>query len=394
MNHTSQRAVFLQHVAQTSPQPLGLEIAAAEGSFLTDISGKRYLDLIAGIGPSVLGHRHPKVQAAVEKQVQSYWHTLVYGEYVLAPQVQLAEKLAANLPGLDSVYFVNSGTEAIEGAMKLAKRVANRPDFVSCRHAYHGSTQGAASLMAPDDFTRAFYPLLPGIKHLDFNDMAGLELIDENTAGVVVETIQGEAGVIPPDPDWLQALRRRCTKTGALLILDEVQAGMGRTGRMFAFEHFDVAPDILVLAKGLGGGMPLGAFIARQEVMRALTHDPVLGHITTFGGHPVSAAAGLATLEVLLESDLMEKVPEKAALFLNMLEHPDIRTIRHFGLWLALDVGHFDTVQRFIRHCLENGVITDWFLFNNHSLRIAPPLTISEDEIRFACSVINATPRH
>lgn len=392
MDHLSQRALFLQHVAQTSPNPLGLEIVAAEGCYLTDRLGKRYLDLIAGIGPSVLGHRHPKVQAAVEKQVQSYWHTLVYGEYVLAPQVQLAQKLAESLPGLDSVYFVNSGAEAMEGAMKLAKRITNRPDFVSCRHAYHGSTQGAASLMAPDDFTRAFQPLLPGVRHIDYNDMAGLSEMNERVAGVVVETVQGEAGVIPPNPEWLQALRHRCTETGALLILDEVQAGMGRTGRMFAFEHFGVIPDILVLAKGLGGGMPLGAFIARQEHMRALTHDPVLGHITTFGGHPVSAAAGLATLEVLLEGDLIREASEKAALFLTLLQHPDIREIRLFGLWLALDVADFDTVQRFIRHCLEHGVITDWFLFNNHSLRIAPPLTISEEEIRFACSVINSAP--
>lgn len=393
MEHLSQRALFLRHVAQTSPDPPALEIASAEGCYLVDVSGKRYLDLIAGIGPSVLGHRHPKVLAAVEQQVQSYWHTLVYGEYVLAPQVQLARKLADCLPGLDSVYFVNSGAEAIEGAMKLAKRVTNRPDFVACRNAYHGSTQGAASLMDPDDFTRAFQPLLPGIRHIEYNDMAGLQKIGERVAGVVVETVQGEAGVIVPDPAWLSALRRRCTETGALLILDEVQAGMGRTGKLFAFEHFGIIPDVLVLAKGLGGGMPLGAFIARREIMQALTHDPVLGHITTFGGHPVSAAAGLATLEVLTDSDLIGKVPEKTALFLDLLKHLDIRAIRHFGLWLALETDGFETVQRFIRHCLKHGVITDWFLFNDRSLRLAPPLTITEDEIRFACSVINSTPQ-
>lgn len=384
----SQRAMFLQHIAQTSAGPLALEIERAEGCYLYDRRGKNYLDLIAGIGPSVLGHRHPEVQAAVEQQLHAYWHTLVYGEYVLAPQVEFAQLLSKNLPGLDSVYFVNSGTEATEGAMKLAKRYTGRYQFVACRNAYHGSTQGAASLMSPPDFTLAFQPLLPGIQHIDFNNHEDIQKIDARTAAVIVETVQGEAGLITPDPAWLLALRVRCTETGTLLILDEIQAGFGRTGSLFAFEKYGIVPDILLLAKGFGGGMPLGAFIARREVMQVLTHDPVLGHITTFGGHPISCAAGLATLKVLLESDLLAQIPEKAALFKKMLAHPAILELRSAGLWFAVDLGDFAKVQSVIRYCIENGVITDWFLFNDRSLRIAPPLTITLEEIRFACEVI------
>lgn len=388
MANTPLRLLFQQHVAQTSPAPLGLEIERAEGCWLFDRDGKKYLDLIAGIGPSVLGHRHPKVQAAVEAQLDRYWHTLVYGEFVLTPQVRYAQLLAENLPGLDSVYFVNSGAEAAEGAMKLAKRFTGRPDFIACRNAYHGSTQGAASLMSPTDFTLAFQPLLPGIRHIDFNSDHDLDQITRHTAAVVVETVQGEAGLIPPRPEWLQALRQRCNETGALLILDEIQAGMGRTGQLFAFSRYGIVPDILLLAKGFGGGMPLGAFIARREVMQALTHDPVLGHITTFGGHPVCAAAGLATLETLLSTDLMENTGAKEALFRQLLIHPAIREVRSAGLWLAVDLGDAARVQSVIAHCISRGLITDWFLFNDRSLRIAPPLIISESEIRWACQVI------
>ncbi len=384
----SHRSLFLRHVAQTSPGPLALEIERAEGCFLYDRGGKKYLDLIAGIGPSVLGHRHPQVQAAVEQQLNAYWHTLVYGEYVLAPQVEFAQLLAEHLPGLDSVYFVNSGAEATEGAMKLAKRYTGRYQFIACRNAYHGSTQGAASLMSPTDFTLAFQPLLPGIQHIDFNHFADLEKIDRHTAAVIVETVQGEAGLIVPNADWLSALRARCTATGTLLILDEIQAGFGRTGSLFAFEQYGIIPDILLLAKGFGGGMPLGAFIARREVMQALTHDPVLGHITTFGGHPISCAAGLATLKVLLQSNLLAQIPEKEALFKKLLFHPAILELRSAGLWFAVDLGDFAKVQSAIRYCIEHGVVTDWFLFNDRSLRIAPPLTITLEEIRFACGVI------
>ncbi len=382
------RPLFFHHVAQTSPSPLALEIERAEGCWLHGPNGERWLDLIAGIGPSVLGHRLPRVQNAVQQQLDAYWHTLVYGEFVLSPQVRLAKLLAENLPGLDSVYFTNSGTEAAEGAMKLAKRATGRSQFIACKYAYHGSTQGAASLMWPKDFTEAFQPLLPGIRYMGFNNAFDLSLIDHQTAAVVVETVQGEAGVILPNPSWLLALRLRCDEVGALLILDEIQAGMGRTGHLFAFEKYDLVPDILLLAKGFGGGMPLGAFVARRELMQTLSHDPVLGHITTFGGHPVCVAAGLATLEILLEGDLLAQVPAKEELFKSLLVHPAIREIRSAGLWLALDLGDEAKVKAIIQHCINHGVITDWFLFNDRSLRIAPPLTISEEEIRFACDVI------
>lgn len=383
-----QRELFLRHVAQTSPAPLGLDIERAEGLYVYDRSGKAYLDLIAGIGPSLLGHRHPRVQAAVQQQLDRYWHTLVFGEFVLSPQVEFATLLATQLPGLDAVYFTNSGAEATEGAMKLAKRYTGRPHFVACRQAYHGSTQGAASLMAPTDFTLAFQPLLPGILHMDFNNRADLEKIDRHTAAVIVETVQGEAGLRLPHPKWLRALRQRCDDLGALLILDEIQAGFGRTGTLFAFEQYGIVPDILLLAKGFGGGFPLGAFVARREVMQTLTHDPVLGHITTFGGHPVCAAAGLETLKILLETDLLAQIPAKADLFRQLLVHPHIREVRSIGLWLAVDLGEAAEVQRVIARCIDQGVITDWFLFNDHSLRIAPPLTITEVEIRWACGVI------
>lgn len=382
------RQLFLRHLAQTSPAPLALEIERAEGLYLYDRNGKSYLDLIAGIGVSCLGHRHPRVQAAVAAQLDRYWHTLVYGEYVLTPQVELATLLAAQLGDLTSVYLVNSGTEATEGAMKLAKRYTGRPEIVACRYAYHGSTQGAASLMDPPDFTLPYRPLLPDIHHIDFNCDWCLEKITRQTAAVVVETVQAEWGLRTPRPEWLQALRQRCTETGALLILDEIQAGYGRTGSLFAFSAYGIQPDVLLLAKGFGGGMPIGAFIARPEVMSVLSFDPPLGHITTFGGHPVCAAAALATLQVLLETDLIEQVPAKAALFRRLLVHPAIRDLRSAGLWFAVDLDDAARVQQVIQHCLARGVITDWFLFNDRSLRIAPPLTIEAPEIQFACRVI------
>lgn len=384
----TQRALFLQHIAQTSPAPLALEIARAEGLYLIDTQGKKYMDMISGIGVSCLGHRHPVVQAAVEAQIGQYWHTLVYGEYILSPQVELAALLAGQLGALDAVYFTNSGTEATEGAMKLAKRFTGRYEIIACRNAYHGSTQGAASLMSPSDFTRAYQPLLPGIGHITFNDEADLERITERTAAVIVETVQAESGLRTPRPSWLKALRARCTETGALLILDEIQAGYGRTGHLFAFQQYDIAPDILLLAKGFGGGMPIGAFIASKTVMQVLSYAPVLGHITTFGGHPVSAAAALATLKILLETDLIAQVPAKNALFRQRLQHPAIREVRHAGLWLAIDLGSWDAVKKAIAYCLQKGLVTDWFLFNDHSLRIAPPLTITMEEINTACDIL------
>ncbi|MFN7115677.1 MAG: aspartate aminotransferase family protein [Saprospiraceae bacterium] len=383
------RQLFLQHVAQTSDAPLALEIERAEGMFLYDTSGKAYLDLIAGIGVSSLGHRHPNIIQAVKNQSDKYLHTMVYGEFILAPQVQLAQLLAENLPAsLNSVYFVNSGTEATEGAMKLAKRYTNRAEIIACKRAYHGSTQGAASLMYPKDFTQAYHPLLPGIYHIEYNCDICLNKITEKTAAVIVETVQAEWGIRPPVNDYLLKLRERCNKTGALLILDEIQTGYGRTGTLWAFEQYQIVPDILLLAKGMGGGMPIGAFVASQEIMQALTNNPVLGHITTFGGHPVSCAAALATLQTLLESNLILQVKEKEALFRQLLQHPAIIEVRSAGLMMAVELPDFDFVRAVIKICLENGVLTDWFLFNSHSLRIAPPLIIEESHIRFACNVI------
>ena len=367
-----------------------LEIERAEGSFLFDRSGKAYLDLIAGVSVSVLGHRHPVVVEAVKTQADRYLHTLVYGEYVLSPQVQLAELLARHLPGpLDSVYFVNSGSEATEGAMKLAKRFTGRAEIIACREAYHGSTQGAASLMSPKFFTQAFHPLLPGIRHIDFNSEIGLEKITSKTACVILETVQAEAGVRLPQNNFLEKLRQRCSDVGALLVLDEIQAGYGRTGTLWAFGQYGIVPDILLLAKGMGGGMPIGAFVASKDVMDSLSFEPPLGHITTFGGHPVCCAAALATLKFLTESDLIQKVKEKEALFRQLLTHPAIREVRSAGLLMAVEIGEFEILRKVILECLENGVVTDWFLFNDRSLRIAPPLTISEEEIRLACRVVN-----
>ena len=388
----SNRANFLAHVAQTSPAPMGLEIAGGRGVYLEDTSGKRYLDLIAGIGVSALGHNHPAVVEAVRDQAGRYMHTLVYGEFVLAPQAELAALLTSQLPdGLDNVYFVNSGAEATEGAMKLAKRATGRAEFISAERSYHGSTQGAASLQYPKDFTQAFHPLLPAVTHLDFNCFGCLGRITRRTAAVILETVQAEWGIRKPDPTWLRAVRERCDETGALLIFDEIQAGMGRTGTLFAFEQYGVVPDILLLAKGFGGGMPIGAFVANKQTMDLFTENPVLGHITTFGGHPVSCAAGLACLNTLLgEPALIGSVKEKEALFHELLVHPRILDVRSAGLWFAVELLDFDQVRATIAGCLERGLITDWFLWNERSLRIAPPLIISEAEIREACAIILA----
>jgi acetylornithine/succinyldiaminopimelate/putrescine aminotransferase len=383
------RQLFLKHLAQTSEFPLMLEIDSAEGIYLYDKNGKSYIDLIAGIGVSSLGHRHPRVVNAAKDQLDKYLHTLVYGEFVLTPQVKLAALLAENLPDpLDSTYFVNSGSEAVEGAMKLAKKYTSRYEIISCHNAYHGSTQGAASLMSDSFFTQAYRPLLPGIRHIEFNNESSLESISEKTACVIVETIQGEGGIQIPEDGFLKKLRMRCDETGALLVLDEIQAGCGRTGYLFAFEQYDVVPDVLLLAKGLGGGMPIGAFIASNEIMKVLSFDPFLGHITTFGGHPVCCAAALATLEELVESDLISKVKQKEKLFRELLVHPKIKEIRSAGLMMAVEFEHFDFAQAVIKDCIENGLITDWFLFNDRSLRIAPPLIIKEYEIKKACSII------
>jgi len=381
--------LFYKHIAQTSETPLALEIEKAEGVYLYDSKGKKYLDLISGIAVSNVGHRHPKVISAIKNQLDKHLHLMVYGEYVQSPQVHLAKLLTDNLPkNLNSVYFVNSGSEAIEGSMKLAKRATGRTEIISFKNAYHGSTQGSLSIMGSEEFKNAFRPLLPDIKQIEFNNENHLKKITEKTACVIVETIQGEAGVILPENDFLRKLKEQCNRVGALLVLDEIQCGFGRTGRLFAFENYNIVPDILCIAKGMGGGMPIGAFISSKEIMHTLTNSPILGHITTFGGHPVCCAAAMATLQVIIEEKLMERVEEKGAFFKKHLLHPKIKSIRGKGLMLAVEFGSYETNKKIIDKCIENGVITDWFLFNACSMRIAPPLTISEKEIAEACKVI------
>lgn len=387
----NQRELFLKHVAQTSPEPLALEIVKAEGCRLWDAEGKEYLDLIAGISVCNVGHRHPKVVEAIKAQVDQYMHLLVYGEFVQSPQVQYAKLLTDHLPSsLNAVYFTNSGSEATEGAMKLAKRVTGRTEIVAFNNSYHGSTQGALSVMGDEYWRNAFRPLLPGVYHANYNSFEDLQLITANTAFVIAETIQAEAGVNAPLKEWIFALRNRCIETGTLLILDEIQCGFGRNGSLWAFEQFGIVPDILLLGKALGGGMPLGAFIADKELMWKLTENPVLGHITTFGGHPVSCAAGMAAMKVLLEEKLVDAVFEKEILFRTLLHHPKILAVRSRGLMIAVEFDSFETNKKIIDACIAKGVLTDWFLFAAKCMRIAPPLTITDEEIRQACAVILA----
>jgi acetylornithine/N-succinyldiaminopimelate aminotransferase len=385
----NQREQFLQHVAQTSPAPIGLQVTHAEGIILRDAAGKKYLDLIGGISVCNTGHRHPKVIEAIRQQVDQYLHVLVYGECIQSPQVEYASLLAKHLPpSLNCVYFTNSGTEATEGAMKLAKRATGRTGIVAFKHSYHGSTQGALSIMGDEYWRNAFRPLLPGIVHADYNSFDALTAITRSTACVVAETIQAEIGVKLPSAAWMAALRKKCTETGTLLILDEVQTGFGRTGTLWGFERFNIIPDILLLGKAAGGGMPLGAFIADKPLMQNLVVNPVLGHITTFGGHPVCCAAGMASMKVILDERLSEQVYEKENLFRSLLIHPRIKAVRSAGLLIALEFENFGTNKRIIDKCLELGVLTDWFLFAPHCMRIAPPLVISESEIRAALKII------
>ncbi|HMK26376.1 MAG TPA: aspartate aminotransferase family protein [Chitinophagaceae bacterium] len=385
----NQRELFLRHVAQTSPTPLALEIVKAEGCTLYGADGKEWLDLIGGVSVANIGHRHPKVIEAIQKQLEAYLHIMVYGEFIESPQVQYAKLLADNLPAtLNSVYFTNSGAEATEGAMKLAKRVTGGIQIIAFNNSYHGSTQGALSLMGDEYWRNAFRPLLPDVLHLEYNSFESLKEIRGHTACVVAETVQGEAGIIVPSKEWMQALRKKCTETGTLLILDEIQAGFGRTGKLWGFEHFDIVPDILLLGKALGGGMPLGAFIADKKLMDAFTNNPVLGHITTFGGHPVCCAAGMAAMKVLLEEGWIETVKKKEELFKSLLVHPKIKAIRSFGLWMSVEFDSFETNKKVIDACIANGVLTDWFLFASDCLRISPPLIIGEGEIKKTCDVI------
>jgi len=385
----TQRELFLRHIAQTSSSPLGLEIIKADGALLYGTRGEEYLDLIGGISVANVGHRHPKVIQAIKDQLEAYLHVMVYGEFIETPQVQYAKVLTDQLPpSLNSVYFTNSGTEATEGAMKLARRFTHRTEIIAFNNSYHGSTQGALSIMGSEYWRNAFRPLLPGILHFDYNSQDAINAITEETACVIMEPVQGEAGIIVPLDEWIQALRKKCTETGTLLILDEIQTGFGRTGKLWCFQHFDIIPDILLLGKALGGGMPLGAFVADQQLMSVLTDNPVLGHITTFGGHPVCCAAGLAALETLLDEEMMNEVKRKEELFKSLLVHKKIRAIRSFGLWLALEFDSFETNKKIIDHCIANGVLTDWFLFASNCLRISPPLIISEEQIKKAAAVL------
>ena len=383
------RELFYRHLAQTSPAPLELEIVRADCASLFDAEGKEYIDLIGGISVANIGHRHPKVIEAIQKQLDSYLHVMVYGEFVQSPQVQYATALASHLPEtLQSVYFTNSGTEAIEGAMKLAKRVTNRTRILSFRHSYHGSTQGALSIMGDEYWRNAFRPLLPDVWSLSFNSEEALQAINEQTACVIMETVQAEAGIIKPDPAWIQAIRKKCTETGTLLVFDEIQAAFGRTGQLWAFSSYEIVPDILVLGKALGGGMPLGAFITDKKWMDQLTDAPVLGHITTFGGHPVCCAAGLAGMNVLLEEGWMNQVAAKEKLLHQKLQHREIRSVRSAGLWMAVEFESFEHCKKVIDYCITRGVLTDWFLFASNCLRISPPLLIHEKQLEKAASII------
>ncbi|MCO5235440.1 MAG: aspartate aminotransferase family protein [Chitinophagaceae bacterium] len=385
----NQRQLFLQHVAQTSDAPLALEIVKAEGSTLWDVNGKAYTDLIAGVSVCNMGHRHPAVIDAIKKQADQYLHLLVYGELVETPQVAYAHLLTRHLPSsLNSVYYTNSGAEAVEGAMKLAKRYTGRTEIVAFRQSYHGSTQGALSIIGDEHWRNAYRPLLPGIQHLDYNSFDDLEFITGATACVIAETVQAERGVVAPSLAWMEALRNKCTKTGSLLVLDEIQTGFGRTGTLWGFEQLQVIPDIVLLGKAIGGGMPLGAFVANRQLMQSFTHNPILGHITTFGGHPVSCAAGLAATKALLEEHTIKQVKAKEKLFLSLLQHPDILSVRSAGLLIAVEFDSFERNKSIIDRCIENGVLTDWFLFAANCMRVAPPLNISDEAIVSACNII------
>lgn len=385
------RQLFLNHVAQTSSAPLALEIVKAEGCVLFDKAGRGYLDLIGGISVANTGHCHPKVIEAIEKQVRAYMHVMVYGELVLSPQVQYAQLLTDHLPHtLNSVYFTNSGAEAVEGAMKLAKRATGRTEMIGFENSYHGSTQGALSIIGDEYWRQAYRPLLPDVQHLHYNSFKDLARISERTACVIVEPVQAEAGIIAPSPGWLKALRQRCTDIGALLIFDEIQAGFGRTGTLWAFTHSGVVPDVLLLGKALGGGMPMGAFISDKNIMNLLSDAPVLGHITTFGGHPVCCAAGMAAFKVLTEERLFDEVTAKEHLFRKLLTHPSIISINSCGLWMAIEFDTFETCKSIIDQCISAGLFSDWFLFAPQCLRISPPLTMSPRQIKQACAIINA----
>lgn len=389
INH---RHIFLHNVAQTSPTPLALEIVKAEGIYMADVNGKQYIDLISGISVSNLGHCHPKVVEAIQKQAQTYMHLMVYGEYVQYPQTQYAKLLTSLLPPqLNCIYFTNSGTEATEGALKLAKRVTGRSEIISFKNSYHGSTHGALSVMGNEEYKNSFRPLLPDVKQLEFNNFSQLEQISSKTACVIIEPIQGEAGVHIANAEYLKALRKKCDEHCVLLIFDEIQSGFGRTGALFAFENYGVIPDIMLIAKGMGGGLPIGAFVGSEKLMSCLTNNPVLGHITTFGGNAVCVAAAQATLEVLVDEKLYLRALEIEKVIKEVLVHPKIKEVRCVGALCAIEFEDTELNMKIISKCIEKGVITDWFLHCSTAMRLAPPLIISNKELRFALQQIIAS---
>ena len=384
------RQLFLEHVGQTSDYPMMLEVERAEGVYLYGPNGKRWIDLISGVSVSAVGHGNPAVIEAICRQARDYLHLMVYGEAIEAPQVRYAQRIASLLPDpLDSVYFVNSGSEAVEGALKLAKRYTGRTEMIYYKNAYHGSTHGSLSVMGGETFRNAFRPLLPDTRQIRFNEPDDLQYITPRTACVIIEPVQGEGGIIPVRRDYLQALRDRCNETETLLIYDEIQTGLGRTGTLYFFQHYGIVPDILCTAKAFGGGMPLGAFIASKRVMDVLKTSPVLGHITTFGGHPVCCAAGLAALEYTLSEGLMEQAESKGALYEKLLgDHPLVREIRRVGLLMAIEFGDAELTARIVWDAVEAGLMTEWFMFHETAMRIAPPLTITPAEIEESCTIL------
>src|SRR5688500_3047376 len=384
-----QREIFFRHIAQTSDSPLALEIVRAEGCLLYDAAGKEYIDLAGGVSVANTGHRHPKVIEAIQKQLDAYLHVMVYGEFIETPQVQYAKLLTDHLPAsLNSVYFTNSGAEATEGGMKLAKRATGRTQIISFNKSYHGSTQGALSVMGNEYWRNTFRRLLTGGSTLDSDSNESLNSITEKTACVIAETRQAESGIIVPTKEWMKEVRKKCDTAGTLLILDEIQAAFGRTGKLWGFEHFDIVPDILLLGKALGGGMPLGAFIADKKLMWQLTENPVLGHITTFGGHPVCCAAGMAAVKVLIDEKIIDSLKKKEELFRSLLHHPKIKAVRSFGLLIAVEFDSFETNKKIVDACIKDSVMVDWFLFAGNCMRISPPLIIEEEHIKKACKTI------
>ncbi|MAW65807.1 MAG: aspartate aminotransferase family protein [Flavobacteriales bacterium] len=382
----SQRELFHSYIAQTSPEPMELDIIKAEGVHLIDKNGKKYVDLISGISVSNVGHCNPKVVKAIQDQSQKYMHLMVYGEYIQTPQNKLAEAICKELPiTLNNIYFVNSGSEAIEGALKLAKRHTGRTEIISCKDAYHGSSHGALSIMGNEDFKNNFRPLLPHTRLIEYNNFEEVKLVSKNTAAIVIEAFQAEAGIVIPEKGYIKAIRDRCNEVGALMIVDEIQTGFGRTGTLFGFQHHQITPDIITIAKGMGGGMPIGAFVSKKEIMEKLTHNPVLGHITTFGGNAVSCAASLACLEEIKENELTKNVQNLSSIFLTQLKHPAIVETRGVGFFICVEFKNQAFNFGVIKKCIQKGVITDWFLFNDKCLRISPPLNLQKETAIECC---------